>query len=112
MRVLLDEQLDRRLKHAFDAAFDVWTVADCGWKGKKNGELLRAAQQDFDVLITMDKGIEHQQKWSTMDLGFVIVLAKTNRYVDILPLMPQLNAVLHHIQAGQLVHVSHPPISP
>lgn len=107
MRVLLDEQLDRRLKPAFDAAFDVWTVADRGWKGKKNGELLRAAQQEFDVIITMDKGIEHQQKWSAMNIGFIIIFAKTNRYVDVLPLMPQINETLHRIQAGQLVHVSH-----
>lgn len=35
MRVLLDEQLDHRLKRAFDSAFDVWTVADCGWKARK-----------------------------------------------------------------------------
>lgn len=76
-------------------------------EGKKNGELLRAAAQEFDVLITLDKGIEHQQKWSTMDLGFIIVFAKTNRYSDVMPLMPQLNAVLAHIQAGQLIHISY-----
>ena len=88
MRALLDEQLDRRLKSHFEADFDVWTVAEQGWKGKKNGELLRAAQHEFDVFITMDKGIEHQQNWRVMALGFIIVSAKTNRYVDVLPLMP------------------------
>jgi len=76
MRVLLEEQLDRRLKKHLDPKFDVWTVAERGWKGKKYGELLRAAQQEFDVLITMDKGIEHQQNWKVMALGFIIVSAK------------------------------------
>ena len=51
-------------------------MAERGWKGKKYGELLRAAQQEFDVLITMDKGIEHQQNWKVMALGFIIVSAK------------------------------------
>ena len=67
MRVMLEEQLDRRLKKHLDPKFDVW---------KKYGELLRAAQQEFDVLITMDKGIEHQQNWKVMALGFIIVSAK------------------------------------
>ena len=105
MRVLLDEQLDRRLKSQFEVEFDVWTVAEQGWKGKKNGELLRAAQQEFDVFITMDKGIEHQQNYKIMELGFIIISAKTNRYVDVAPLMPQINAALHRIRPGQLIRV-------
>lgn len=105
MRVLLDEQLDHRLKKHLDPKFDVWTVAERGWKGKKNGELLRAAQQEFDVLITMDKGIEHQQNWKVMALGFIIVSAKSNRYADVAPLIPQVNVALSHVQAGQLLHV-------
>lgn len=105
MRVLLDEQLDRRLKADFHDDFEVWTVAERGWKGKKNGELLKAAQKEFDVLITMDKGIEHQQKWQMMTIGFIIVSAKTNRYAEIAPLMPKVNAALRLIRAGQLIHV-------
>ena len=105
MRVLLDEQLDVRLKDDFSTDFEVWTVAERGWKGKKNGELLRAAQQEFDVLITMDKGIEHQQNWKVMAIGFIIISAKTNRYADVTLLIPQVNSVLGRIQAGQLIHV-------
>jgi predicted nuclease of predicted toxin-antitoxin system len=105
MRVLLDEQLDRRLKKLFAPEFNVLTVAERGWKGKKNGELLRSAQQEFDVLITMDKGIEHQQRWRAMTLGFIILSAKSNRYADVAPLMPLVNVALFRIQAGQLLHV-------
>ncbi|MDQ2695700.1 MAG: DUF5615 family PIN-like protein, partial [Pseudomonadota bacterium] len=61
MRVLLDENLDRRLKRAFESDFDVVTVTERGWSGKTNGELLRLAEVEFDVLVTMDRGIEHQQ---------------------------------------------------
>ncbi len=89
MHVLLDEQIDVRLKDNFHTHFEVWTVAERGWKEKKNGELLQAARQEFDVLITIDKGIEHQQNWKMMSMGFIIVSAKTNRYVDVAPLMPQ-----------------------
>jgi predicted nuclease of predicted toxin-antitoxin system len=45
MRVLLDENVDRRLRRFFDSAFDVATVTEQGWSGKKNGDLLGAAAQ-------------------------------------------------------------------
>ena len=61
MRVLLDENIDRRLKQAFDSDFEVITVTKPGWRGMKDSELLRAAEAEFDALVTMDKGIEHQQ---------------------------------------------------
>ena len=61
MRVLLDENLDWRLVRYFDADFQVTTVARQGWKGKRNSELLAQAAEAFDALVTMDKGIEHQQ---------------------------------------------------
>jgi predicted nuclease of predicted toxin-antitoxin system len=50
MRILLDENIDRRLKSAFDCNCNVITVAEHGWSGKKNGELLRLAAAEFDVL--------------------------------------------------------------
>ena len=55
MRVLLDENLDWRLVRYFDADFQVTTVSQQGWKGMRNGELLRRAAKIFDALITMVK---------------------------------------------------------
>ena len=52
MRVLLDENVDHRLRTFFDDEFEVATVTEIGWSGKKNGELLRAAQREFDALVS------------------------------------------------------------
>ena len=60
MRVLLDENMDRRLKRAFDSDFAVMTATERGWSGKRNGELLRLAEVEFDALVTMDKSIEYR----------------------------------------------------
>ena len=57
MRVLLDENLDYRLKRFFGEEHDVVTVRERGWSGKENGELIRDAQMEFDALVTMDQGI-------------------------------------------------------
>lgn len=80
MHVLLDEQLDRRLRHDFSPRFTVVTVESRGWKGTKNGVLLKLAVAEFDAFVTMDKGIEHDQNWTVLDLAIILVVARTTRY--------------------------------
>ena len=91
MRVLLDENVDRLLKSRFDHGVEVLTVDDCGWKGMKNGDLLRTAHIEFDVFVTMDKNLEYQQNLGAFDLSFVVIRAKSNSYLDVEPLMPKIN---------------------
>ena len=106
MRVLLDEQLDHRLRHDFGPQFHVMTVAGRGWKGEKNGALLSLAAAEFDAFITMDRGIEYEQNWTAIDLAIVLVIAKTNRYADVKPLIPAIESALAKVAPGQLVRVS------
>ena len=56
---MLDEHLDRRLKRFFGEEHEVVTVREQRWGGMENGELIEAAQHEFDALITMDQGIPH-----------------------------------------------------
>ena len=60
MRTLLDENVDHRLKVRFAEEHEVLTVAEAGWAGKKNGELLRLAEKEFEIFVTTDKGIPYQ----------------------------------------------------
>lgn len=102
MCVLLDENVDRRLRLLFDPAYRVSTVAERGWSGKQNGDLLRAAAAEFDVLVTMDRNIRHQQHLPQYDLGLVLITARSNRLRDIEPAMPALNRVIPEIRPGEL----------
>ena len=106
MRVLLDENLDWRLTRYFDADFQVTTVSQQGWKGTRNGELLRRAAAVFDALITMDKGIEHQQNFRKYKIGIILISAKSNRLQDIHPAMLRVNQVLRTLEPGQVIHVT------
>lgn len=101
---MLDECLPKKLK-AHVVADLVQTVPEAGWAGKKNGELLRLAEQEFDVLVTNDQNIEHQQVISRVDLAFVVLIAPTNDIVDLLPLMPELNRTLLTTEAGTIEYV-------
>lgn len=69
MRVLLDENVDRRLARLFVSGTEATTVGRRGWDGKDNGELLEAAQEEFDVFVTMDRGIPYQQNVALYDLA-------------------------------------------
>jgi hypothetical protein len=82
------------------------TVTECGWSGKKNGELLRVAEQEFDALLTMDRNTEHQQNLSVLDLGVVLILARSNRRRDVEPAMPDVNRALKRVRSGELVTVA------
>jgi predicted nuclease of predicted toxin-antitoxin system len=105
MRVLLDECLPRKLKLHIDAEL-VKTVPEAGWASKKNGELLRLAEKEFDVIVTNDQNIEHQQNLSSFDLAFIVLVAPTNDIVDLLPLMPTLNAKLGAVVSGTIEYVT------
>ena len=61
-KLLLDENLPRKLKYRFSDEYEVLTVVDMGWSGKKNGELLSAMNgQSLSILISSDKNMSHQQ---------------------------------------------------
>jgi predicted nuclease of predicted toxin-antitoxin system len=105
LRVLLDENVDRRLKQDFAEGYEVATVAEAGWAGEKNGELLRLAQNGFDVLVSTDKGIPHQQDVSRFDLAVVLLRARSNAREDLAPLMEEVNAALASVEAGTVVRI-------
>lgn len=73
MQVLLDEMLDRRLRRSLPEHIEVATVHERGWDSKKNGELLKLAEKEFNVMVTTDRGIPHQQDLSYFDLEVIVI---------------------------------------
>jgi predicted nuclease of predicted toxin-antitoxin system len=63
MRMLLDENLPKRLKQDFQD-YDIFTVYEQGWNGKTNRELLKLmVKEGFNVLLTFDKNLQNQQNF-------------------------------------------------
>jgi hypothetical protein len=52
---------------------DVWTAHEMGWGELDNGELLMAADSEFDVLVTTDKNLRYQQKLAERRLAVLIL---------------------------------------
>ena len=111
MRVLLDENLDWRLRRGFDTAHDVVTVQYRGWSGKTNGALLRAAAAEFDVFVTLDSNLEHQQNVASLDLAVLVVRAASSDLADVEPALPALNALLPSVQPGRVMSSRPDPLA-
>lgn len=104
MKVLLDECLPKKLKREVNAD-EVRTVPEVGWASTKNGALLRLAQQEFDIFLTNDQNLEHQQNLKNFDMAFVVLVAQTNDVADFRPLMPTANEAMKKISAGEIVYI-------
>jgi len=104
MRILLDECLPRKLKLDLPNHF-VQTVPEAGWAGKQNGDLLRLAEKSFDVLLTNDQNMEHQQHLKQFDLAYIVLVASTNDIDDLRPLMPVARAALASVSTGDIIYI-------
>jgi hypothetical protein len=104
MRVLLDECVPRALRSDI-SGHEVKTVADAGWAGVKNGELLRLAVAEFDVLITVDRNLEYQQNFEGLSLAVIVIHAPSNDITVLRPLMPRVLAVIPQARPGIVTHV-------
>lgn len=75
MKVLLDENLDPRLRTLLPE-HDCTTVVYAGWDGLKNGVLLTTAEQaGFQVFLTGDRNIPNQQNMEGRSIAIVVLTA-------------------------------------
>jgi len=105
MRILLDESVPEKLGkllvgHSFS------TVQRQGWTSVNNGLLLSLAKDEFDVLLTADKGMEYQQNQDTLPVAILVVRAKSNRMEDLGRAVPSILAALEELPPRTLRKLS------
>ena len=109
MRVLLDEDLPIRLRHHFVESVEAITVDYQGWKGVQNGALLRkAVEADFDVFVTIDQGVPHQQNIEVLQIGVVVIEAVSNDIETLTSFMPEVNEAVQSVENGTVVRAKEP----
>ena len=86
--------------------YECRTVQEAGWSGKENGERLALAERaNFEVLITVDQNIRHQQNLVGRKIALVIIHARSNRLADLRQHFPKCLETLKSIQPGTVVEV-------
>ncbi len=94
MRLLLDENLPKRLKQDLKEQ-EVYTAADKGWTGISNGKLLGLLTQNkFDALLTFDKNLQYQQNFTKYTITVIVLNAPDNSYSTLKELVQKIKDVL------------------
>ena len=75
------------------------------WPAKKNGELIGLAEGRFDMLVTLDKGLEFQQNLTGRKIAIVLMRSKSNRIADLQQHASACLAAIESIQLGQLLRI-------
>lgn len=113
MKVLLDEQIDFRLKKLL-AEFRLQTLHDTGWIGLKNGELReKPNEHGFDFFITADKNLPFQQNFSKIRFTLLLLDLPTLIWQHQELFAPSIAALLKHppTPLPKIIHISIPGLS-
>jgi len=105
MRILLDESVPEKLGRLL-VGHSYSTVQRQGWTSVKNGKLLNLAKDDFDVLLTADKGMEYQQNQDALPVAILVVRARSNRMEDLGRAVPAILAALEEMPPRTLRKVA------
>ncbi|OHE89461.1 MAG: hypothetical protein A3G75_15360 [Verrucomicrobia bacterium RIFCSPLOWO2_12_FULL_64_8] len=98
MRILLDECLPVPMRDCL-TGHECTAVSDRGWKGIKNGELLRLAKGQFDLFLTSDQSIRYQQNLSGHRIP--ILELSTNDLRRIVAAASLLQSTIETIKPGE-----------
>jgi hypothetical protein len=74
-----------------------------GWAGVQNGELLRRAEEHFDVFLTADQSLRYQQNLSRRKLAILVL--PSNQVPVVARLVPVVETLLTTIQPGAVIDV-------
>jgi predicted nuclease of predicted toxin-antitoxin system len=106
MRVLIDECAPKALKYFLTKnGHDCRTVQEAGWSGRENGELLRLAEANFDVLVTLDTNLRYQQNLTGRQIAIVVLMARSNRLVNLSPYFAACATAVGKVKPGDIVLV-------
>ena len=73
MRLLYDQGTPVPLRESL-SEHDVSTAYECGWSTLKNSDLLDAAEREgFEVFVTTDRNLRHQQNLRARSIAIVVL---------------------------------------
>ncbi|MGB9177912.1 MAG: hypothetical protein WCB68_01600 [Pyrinomonadaceae bacterium] len=105
MKIFLDHCVPKRLLRLL-SEHEVKTAYQMDWAAKKNGELLKLVANEFEVFLTVDQNLQHQQNLASSPLRFIVLIAASNQYDSLAPLIPQVKAALTKLAPGDVIEIS------
>ena len=105
MRILFDQGTPVPLRHSVTSHV-VSTAFEMGWSTLDNGDLLRASELQFDVFITTDQNLKHQQNLTGLLIA-ILVLPSAN-WPELQKHLSAVVSAVESLQPGDYVELSLP----
>ena len=107
MKILLDHNLDRRLRNHL-TEYETATTQEQNWADALNGELLALAEENsFDVMLTADSNIKTQLNMSGRKISILVLRAFNNRLATHAEMIDDIHEALTKIQSGEIIEILH-----
>jgi hypothetical protein len=110
-RVLFDEDVPKPLRNEF-SGIEIVTVVEAGWAGVKNGELLRLAEQSFEVFVTADRNLPFQQNVARLLMGVVVLAIGSTKLADRRDRADDISDAIERVAPGELIWIEPPSNEP
>lgn len=111
MKILLDHNLDRRLKN-YLTDYETATTQEQGWADALNGELISLAEENgFNVLLTADANLKNQQNLSNRKISVLVLRAFNNRLTTHAEMIEDIHEALSKIQPGEIIEILHKDVA-
>jgi predicted nuclease of predicted toxin-antitoxin system len=98
MKILFDQGTPAPLRQTF-SAHSVATAYEMGWSNLSNGDLLAQAEISFDLLITTDQNLRHQQNLTGKHLAILVL--PTTSWPDIQKHVPEIQVAVDATLIGE-----------
>ncbi|MEK7727342.1 MAG: hypothetical protein AAB354_02950, partial [candidate division KSB1 bacterium] len=105
LRILIDECTPHLVKKRLPQ-FAIKTAQEMGWGGIKNGKLFGLAEGQFNVLISTDQNLSHQQNLTGKQLAVIIL--PSNKVPIVAQLLPAIEQAINIIQPGTFFEIPLP----
>ena len=102
MRILFDQGTPAPLRK-YLVNHEVKTAAEMGWSRLTNGQLLDAADQTFDLLITTDQQLRAQQNLAARKLAILVL--PTTSWFTLEPNHAAIVSAIESITSGRYVEL-------
>ena len=83
---------------------DIKTAYEMGWDTLKNGALVDTAQVEYDVHLTVDQNLQHQQSLQGRQIALIVIVAQDNKVATLEPLVPQAARPVTNRRSWSYIH--------
>ena len=102
MRIRFDQGTPAPLREHLPGR-SIETAYEKGWSALRNGELLAKAEATFDLLITTDRNLRHQQNLAERRIAILVL--PTTSWPRLQSITREIAAAVASLKPGQFLEV-------